>query len=542
MDAFFERVLQISLSGSVIVLAVLALRLVLKNAPKRAVCLLWMLAVLRLLVPFEIQSDWSMQPPPPEFAPPQVQQEYLDSGTAQSPVPPEYLENTVEYPLEQPSVPVKITDVLPWLWLLGAVLLVVHGAVSYIRLKRRVRDAVILEEGVWLCAGLDTAFVLGFFRPQIYLPVLEQEERELVLLHERCHIRRLDHWWKLLAYAAVSIHWFNPLAWVTYILMCRDMELACDQETVKSMDNAKRKAYSAALLNCAAKRSGIAACPVAFGEISVKERINMVLHYKKPGFWVTVIALVAAMAVGVFLLTSPRVQTDLDQCQNALEKWQGMESIHLHISTVHKGDLALNSWTVTEYWASGGNALMMECIDDHNRTTTWKSCQDGKVYIAHTWEEEGDTVFQGWEEDPDSQQWNLPWIIREDWSEWQFTHLRTDSTELSTDIHLKARHPEKDGFEMVLSFEGDELKQVRRTFTSVVEDDREQDGVLAAVSDQTIILMDTDWKTIENAMNVNGPDADQIRFYNEPRVRREEFICTDSGDHCLSGHGHDTHH
>ena len=205
MDAVFERVLQISLSGSVIVLAVLVLRLVLKNAPKRAVCLLWMIAILRLLVPFEIQSDWSMQPPPPEFAPPQVQEEYFDSGTVQSPIPPEYLENTVEYPLDRPPAQVKITDVLPWLWVLGAVLLAVHGAVSYIRLKRRVRDAVILEEGVWLCAGLDTAFVLGFFRPQIYLPVLNQEERELVLLHERCHIRRGDHWWKLLAYATVSI-------------------------------------------------------------------------------------------------------------------------------------------------------------------------------------------------------------------------------------------------------------------------------------------------------------------------------------------------
>ena len=542
MDAVFERVLQISLSGSIIVLAVLTLRLVLKNAPKRAVCLLWMLAVLRLLVPFEIQSDWSMQPPLPEFAPSQVQQEYFDSGTVQSLIPPEYLENTVEYPLDLPPAQVKITDVLPWLWVLGAVLLAAHGAVSYIRLKRRVRDAVILEEGVWLCPGLDTAFVLGFFRPRIYLPVLEQEERELVLLHERCHIRHLDHWWKLLAYATVSIHWFNPLAWVTYILMCRDMELACDQETVKSMDNAKRKAYSAALLNCAARRSGIAVCPVAFGEISVKERINMVLHYKKPGFWVTVVAVVAAVAVGFFLLTSPKAQTDLKKCQDALEKWQGMESIHLQISTVHEGDLALNSWMVTEYWASGGNALAMERIDDHNRTTTWKSLQDGKVYIAYTWEEEGDTVFQGWEEDPNSQQWNLPWIIREDWSEWQFTHVRTDSTELSTDIHLKARHPEKDGFEMVLSFEGDELKQVRRTFTSVMADEREQDGVLASVSVQTIILMDTDCKTIENAINVNGPDADQIRIYNEPRVRREEFVGTDSGDHCLSGHGNDTHH
>ena len=295
MDSLFSHILKISLSGSVIVLAVLALRLILRRAPKRAVCLLWMLAVLRLLVPFEIQSDWSLQPeiPAVTFTPP-AQAEYFDSGPVLGePVPPEYLEDAVEYPLQQDPVPEKSTEpveILPWLWLAGVGVLAVHGLVSFRKLKRRVRDSVILEEGVWTCPGLDSAFVLGFFRPRVYLPVLPEEERELVLLHERCHIRRLDHWWKLAAYAAVSLHWVNPLAWVTYILMCRDMELACDQETVKTMDNAKRKAYSAALLRCAVKRSGIAACPVAFGEISVKERIKMVLNYKKPGFWVTVVA------------------------------------------------------------------------------------------------------------------------------------------------------------------------------------------------------------------------------------------------------------
>ena len=531
MDAVFERVLQISLSGSIIVLAVLALRLVLKNAPKRAVCLLWMLAVLRLLVPFEIQSDWSMQPPPPEFVPPQMQEEFVDSGTVQSPIPPEYLENTVEYPLDRPPAQVKITDVLPWLWVLGAVLLAVHGAVSYIRLKRRVRDAVILEEGVWLCPGLDTAFVLGFFRPQIYLPVLNQEERELVLLHERCHIRRGDHWWKLLAYATVSIHWFNPLAWVTYILMCRDMELACDQETVKSMDNAKRKAYSAALLNCAAKRSGIAVCPVAFGEISVKERINMVLHYKKPGFWVTVVALVAAVAVGFFLLTSPK--TDLERCERALKQWQEMGSYHFSERGTYQGDYVLNDRAEVGYWSSGSERLMH--WDDGAGQGYWVHWSEGVAYRRDYGSLDPDWQDTGWEVAQFPESGLVPWVMELRWED-----LTIENWEASDDgrvVYLTVDDPELDS--MVLGFyflENEVLHSVSRSYVL----GEPEIGSSACVD--IVELENQDPERIEQDINKFGAAPEISRFYNEPRVRREEFICTDSGDHCLSGHGHDTHH
>ena len=522
MEAVFERILQISLSGSVIVLAVLVLRLMLRKAPRRAVCLLWMLAVLRLLVPFEIQSDWSLQPEPVEFAPPTVQTEYFDSGTSHvRPANPEILGDAVEYPLEPlPEKQAEPKDLLPWLWLAGVGLLAAHGALSYLRMKRRVRGAVILEEGVWVCAGLDTAFVLGFFRPQIYLPVLEAEERELVLLHERQHIRRLDHWWKLAAFAAVSLHWFNPLAWVTYVLMCRDMELACDQETVRGMDNEKRKAYSAALLNCAARRSGIAACPVAFGEISVKERIKMVLNYQKPGFWVTLVALIAAVAVGFFLLTSPKELTDLEKCEQALKQWQGMDSIHLHSESISVGDYIMNETARVDYWASGGNAVERVEIEADSGTVMWHALLNGKLYCRSEWPDRMEAGQESgsipWETDTLRPSWSLPWILALDWDDCQITHLETLTTEEGADICVEVYRPKDGVHRLVFSFAGDELKEITRTYDRVVLDELdERDGLMASVCTDLYSLVGTDRESVEKQMNLYGPVPELVQLYSQ---------------------------
>ena len=515
MDAFFERILQVSLSGSVIVLAVLVLRMLLRKAPKRTICLLWMIAVLRLLVPFEIQSDWSMQPPPPEFAPPQVQQEdYFDSGTVHSPVPPEFLENAVEYPLVRPDVPEKVTlsQVLPWLWLLGAGLLAVHGAASYWRLKRRVRDAIVLEEGLWVSPGLDTAFVLGFYRPRIYLPVLAEAERELVLLHERCHIRRLDHWWKLFAYAAVSVHWFNPLAWVTYILMCRDMELACDQETVKGMDKATRKAYSAALLNCAARSSGIAACPVAFGEISVKERIKMVLHYKKPGFWVTLIALIAAIAVGFFLLTSPKELTELEKCQQALQQWQEMDAYRFHQSQSNVGDMAENEWSVIDFWSSDGEHLMkFSYAEDLGHWQHWK---DGKSYIRNFVSADAQWKETGWHKTESQENVVIPWVMRLDWD--KLTVHNWESADDGRTVLLTVDFPTLGPGNLTFHF-GDDgaLRSVSRTFSQPS----------TTVISGTIELVETDRAKIGEDMDRFGVMPELVQLYAElERVQGQEYV------------------
>ena len=512
MNGVFSRVLEISLSGSVIVLAVLALRLILRKAPRRTVCLLWMLAVLRLLVPFEIESDWSLQPEPVTILPPPVAQEgYFDSGTAPGPVQPELLEDAAEYPIQPvPEETSEPAQILPWVWLVGVGALAVHGAVSYLRLKRRVRDAVILGEGVWIVPGLDTAFVLGFFRPQVYLPVLEDGERELVLLHERQHIRRLDHWWKLAAYAAVSIHWFNPLAWVTYVLLCRDMELACDQETVKGMDNAKRKAYSAALLNCAAKRSGIAACPVAFGEISVKERIKMVLNYKKPGFWVTVVALLAAIAVGVCLLTTPK--TDLQRCEQALMTWQEMEVYELHQSQSNIGDAVENAWSEMDYRSIDGEHLMRFSYAED--TGYWYHWKDGKCYVRDFLSQ--DTEWKGteWHETEAQEKMVIPWIM---WLEWdQLTIHNCEAADDGKTVLMTVDFPTLGPGTLSFHFDDDgELWSVSRSFTDPGSN----------VSTGTIELVTRDRTKIEEEMGRFGVIPELVQLYSElERVQGLEHL------------------
>ena len=516
MDDLFSRILEISLSGGIIAAAVLALRLILRRAPRRTVCLLWLLAVLRLLVPFEIQSSWSLQPELPDgaFTPP-VREEYFDSGTVDAPVPPEYLEDAVEYPLQQVPVPEKSTEpveILPWVWAAGVVLLGIHGVVSYLRLKRRVRDSVILEEGVWLCPGLGTAFVLGFFRPKIYLPILLEGERELVLLHERQHIRRLDHWWKLAAFAAVAVHWFNPLAWVTYILLCRDMELACDQETVKGMDNATRKAYSAALLNCAVKRSGIAACPVAFGEISVRERIKMVLNYKKPGFWVTTIALIAAIAVGVCFLTSPREMTDLEKCQQALKEWQGMDAYRFRVNQSVSGDEALADFYRIEYWSSGGAHLQrFSYAEDLGEWRHWK---DGRAYVHEFGSLDAEWEDTGWHGGSFQETEVIPWILRLDWD--KLTVHSCESADAGKTILLTVDFPVLGAGTMTFRFNDDgKLDMVSRTFTDVT----------SSICTATAELVETDREKIGEDMRSFGVPAELAQLYSElERIQGMENI------------------
>lgn len=506
MEDLFSRILEISLSGGIIAAVVLALRLMLRRAPRRTVCLLWLIAVLRLLVPFEIQSDWSLQPelPAGAFTPP-VQEEYFDSGTVDAPVPPEFLEDAVEYPLQQDPVPEKSTepvDILPWVWAVGVVLLGIHGVVSYLRLKRRVRDSVILEEGVWICPGLNTAFVLGFFRPGIYLPILPEEERELVLLHERQHIRRLDHWWNLLAYAAVAVHWFNPLAWVTYILLCRDMELACDQETVKGMDNAARRAYSAALLNCAVRRSGIAVCPVAFGEISVKERIKMVLNYKKPGFWVTVIALIAAIAVGVCLLTSPKELTDLERCENALQQWQELESYEFHQTQSNVGDEAENEWSVVDYWSDNGERLMRFSYGEG--VGYYQHWKDGKSYIHEYGSADAEWEDTGWQADDLQENVVIPWVMRLDWD--ALTVHSCESADEGKSVLLTVDFPVLGTGTMTFHFEeSGVLRSISRTFSQPS----------TTVSTGTIELVQTDPAKIGEELDRFGVPAELVQLYSE---------------------------
>lgn len=331
MNTLFRNILTASFHGSIVILAVMLLRLVLKKTPRKYICLLWLLAGLRLLMPFQIQSDLSLQPSADPVA--QVQQQISRSQTPAAPedfspadldVPapvqtPEALPD-IQSPVTtvisstpspapetaaEPDTGFDFLSVLPWFWLGIACCFDIYSLYTYLTLKLKVREAVKIPGG-WECDRIETAFILGFIRPNIYIPMgMTPEEQRYILAHERTHLDKGDHWFKMVGFLALALHWFNPLVWAAYILLCKDIEIACDERVVQFMELDERKAYSAALLNCSTNRAHFAACPVAFGEVSVKERIKSVLSYKKPGFWISLVGVIAIVFVAVCLVTSP---------------------------------------------------------------------------------------------------------------------------------------------------------------------------------------------------------------------------------------------
>lgn len=331
MNTLFQNILTASFHGSIVILAVMLLRLALKKTPRKYICLLWLLAGLRLLMPFQIQSDLSLQPSADPVA--QVQQQISRSQTPAAPedfspadldVPapvqtPEALPD-IQTPVTtvisstpspapetapEPDTGFDFLSVLPWFWLGIACCFGIYSLYTYLTLKLKVREAVKIPGG-WECDRIETAFILGFIRPNIYIPMgMTPEEQRYILAHERTHLDKGDHWFKMVGFLALALHWFNPLVWAAYILLCKDIEIACDERVVQFMELDERKAYSAALLNCSTNRAHFAACPVAFGEVSVKERIKSVLSYKKPSFWISLVGVIAIVFVAVCLVTSP---------------------------------------------------------------------------------------------------------------------------------------------------------------------------------------------------------------------------------------------
>lgn len=301
-----------SLSGSIVILLVLILRLVLKKAPARLLCLLWLMVGLRLMLPFSIETKFSLQPDTQQIIQPivstYVPQEYVPQDMI--PAMPTVGEN-IEITTNN-EVTTHVQRTVDWLavaayvWAAGVAVMLVYTVVSYVRLKRQVRCAVQMADGTWECSSLSGAFLLGYFRPKIFIPAqITGSDREYVISHERNHIAWGDHWTKLIGFLCLSLHWFNPLVWLAYRLLCQDLEAACDEQVVKGYDAQQRKAYSKALLSCNAGNRPVSACPIAFGEVNVKQRILNVLNYRKPGFWICLICVVAIIAAAVFFLTDP---------------------------------------------------------------------------------------------------------------------------------------------------------------------------------------------------------------------------------------------
>ena len=390
MSGIFLKLLNLSISASWLVLVVLALRLVLKRAPKWVNVLLWGMVALRLMLPFSIESALSLIPSAETVSPEVVR--FDPAPTITSGV--EFIDNAVNPSLSESFAAAPLASVNPlyvwtylagWVWLIGLAAMLAYALVSYLRLRRRVSASIPLRENIYVCDEVASPFILGILRPRIYLPsALDEAQRGSVLSHERAHLARRDHWWKPLGFALLAVYWFNPLLWLAYTLLCRDIELACDERVLCGMDAGQIKDYSSALLACSVPRRMIAACPLAFGEVGVGARVKNALRYKKPAFWVVAVSVVVCTVVAVCFLTNP---------ERATMKWakslrvEDVARIELHVmpQAIDKQYKDLDTEEIAEAVAlinkSGGRYVRsMEPLDGGS-TALYVTTTDG---VRHT--------------------------------------------------------------------------------------------------------------------------------------------------------------
>ena len=332
MTEVFLKVIRMSLSAGWLVLAIVGLRLILRKAPRWIHVLLWGMVAVRLMFPFSIESRLSLIPDwkiggqsVVSFSQAAATGQILDTdGTVlvEKDLPSDtnghgqILDAEGNVILQKPldtspdAAAPKTGDpfrVLSWVWCMGCFLMLGYALVSYVRLRHRVRTSVQMYAGVRRSEYIDSPFVLGLFRPIVYLPYgIDERDMDHVIAHEQAHMERKDHWWKPLGFLLLAVHWFNPLIWVAYVLLCRDIELACDERVIADLDSVQRAEYTQALVNCSVSRRSVAACPLAFGEVGVKARVRSIMNYRKCAFWIVVTALAACVAVAVCFLTDPK--------------------------------------------------------------------------------------------------------------------------------------------------------------------------------------------------------------------------------------------
>ena len=319
MENVFIKLLNMSISAGWLILVVILLRLILKNAPKWIRYILWGIVAARLVCPLSIESVFSLIPSA-ETVPQEImyaQKPTIHSGVlALNSVVNPYLSESLAPEMGASVNPMQIVISLAAVsWIVGVLGMLVYAGISYGRLRKKVAASIRERKNIYFCDDIDTPFVLGIIKPRIYLPsVLAGDDKaEYVIAHEEAHIKRRDHWWKPFGFLLLAVYWFNPMIWVAYVLLCRDIELACDEYVISSLGEKDKKAYSVALLVCSiplktagVQRRMISACPLAFGEVGVKNRIKAVLNYKKPAFWMIVVAVISCMVVAVCFLTDPK--------------------------------------------------------------------------------------------------------------------------------------------------------------------------------------------------------------------------------------------
>ncbi len=305
LSSYFIGLLNVSIAASYVALVIIVLRLIFKKIPKWAMCVLWALVALRLILPFTPESVFSLIPSA-KTVPENIitsSSPAIDSGIK--------VVNSVVNPIisktaEQIGDGISVIGILSIVWAAGFAAMTAYALTVYIRLRLRLRESIEIEDGVYICDRIESPFLFGFIKPKIYIPSgLDEEDARYVISHERAHMRRFDHVWKPCGFFLLSLHWFNPALWAAYILLCKDIEYACDEKVISEIGADFKRAYSTALLNCSISRRAVSACPVAFGECDVKGRILNVLSYKKPALWVIILSAVATAVVSVCFLTNP---------------------------------------------------------------------------------------------------------------------------------------------------------------------------------------------------------------------------------------------
>ena len=309
MSELFLKILNMSFVASWLILAVILLRLALKKAPKWIACLLWGMVAVRLLCPVSLESSLSLIPDAEPIThdiliaePPAIHEETAFDPVV-NPILPDVAPVTPDTSIDQGQIKTMLAT---FVWVIGIGVMLTYATFSYLHLHDKVRVSLHLRDNIWLCDEIATPFLLGVLRPKIYIPSgVEEKNLPHIIAHENAHLRRLDHWWKLLGFLALAIHWFNPLVWVAYILLCRDIELACDEKVVHTYAKKEAIAYSETLLSCSIHRRVFLVCPLAFSEVGVKERVNRVLQYKKPTIWAVILASAVCVVIAVCFLTNP---------------------------------------------------------------------------------------------------------------------------------------------------------------------------------------------------------------------------------------------
>lgn len=314
MDAVFIRLVNLSIQASVLIAVVVLLRFILKKSPKRIICLLWLLVAARLVCPFTIESRYSLAPKAEVIS----TDIYIGRPNIQSGI--DAIDQAVNeyigkhyYEGMTASVKSESTNrihIISMIWVFGMFVLALYSCASYFKIRKRVKVSIKVQDNVYICDTIESPFILGIIRPRIYLPSrINATQEESVIAHEKAHLKRKDHFWKPFGFLLLTVYWFNPLCWLAYILFGRDIELACDERVIKEMDTVQKKNYSKVLLSFSDTEKHVLTCPLAFGEVGVKERIRSILNYKKPAFWIIIVALVSIIVTSVLFLTSPQNDT-----------------------------------------------------------------------------------------------------------------------------------------------------------------------------------------------------------------------------------------